>query len=114
MDGQESSVTSLPRGKHQAPFLLKEEQASHGRLLLGRQEESFLLAWQVLGAPETGPPRPPGAVSSAPEAEQTFPWRGDFKLPRREDVSCESPVSQGQGQKSSGWGPCVSPLQKYL
>lgn len=48
------------------------------------------------------------------QSEQTFPWRGDFKLPRREDVSCESPVSQGQGQKSSGWGPSVSPLQKYL
>ena len=102
----------MSQGKHQASFLLKEEQAYHGRILLVRQEESLLLAWQDLSAPETGPPGPPEAVSSAPEAEQTFPWSGDFKLTRRADVSCESPVSQGQGQKSSGCGPSVSPLQK--
>lgn len=44
MDGQGSNVMSLPQGKHQAPFLLKEEQASHGQILLVRQEESLLLA----------------------------------------------------------------------
>ena len=97
----------MSQGKHQASFLLKEEQASHGQILLMRQDESLLLAWQNLRTPETRPPGPPEAVSSAPEAEQTFPWSGDFKLPRREDVSCESPVSQGQGQKSSGCGPSV-------